>query len=75
MARAALRIGIRELAALADLSPMTVTRLENGRSGGHVQSIRKIQAALEAEGIEFTNGGAPGVRLHTKVEAKAKKTR
>jgi len=63
MARAALRLGVRDLAKLADLAPMTITRLENGKSGGHAATIRKIQAALEAEGIEFTNGDAPGVKL------------
>jgi transcriptional regulator with XRE-family HTH domain len=73
MARAALRLGVRDLAKLADLSPMTVTRLENGRSGGHAATIRKIQAALEAGGIEFTNGDAPGVKLHKKVPLKPKK--
>lgn len=28
----------------------------------------KIEAALEAAGIEFTNGDAPGVRLHRRSE-------
>jgi hypothetical protein len=32
-------------------------------SGGHAATLRKIQAALEARGIEFTNGKSPGVRL------------
>jgi transcriptional regulator with XRE-family HTH domain len=73
MARAALRLGVRDLAKLADLAPMTITRLENGRSGGYAETIRKVQAALEAEGIEFTNGDAPGVRLHKKVPLKPKK--
>jgi transcriptional regulator with XRE-family HTH domain len=73
MARAALRLGVRDLAKLADLSPMTVTRLENGTSGGHVLSIRKIQAALEAEGIEFIDGDAPGVKLRKTVSPKPKK--
>jgi transcriptional regulator with XRE-family HTH domain len=63
MARAALQIGVRELADIADVSPMTITRFENGRSGGHAVTLRKLQAALEARGIEFTNGKSPGVRL------------
>jgi transcriptional regulator with XRE-family HTH domain len=64
MARAATRISVRELAKLADVSAMTVTRLENGHSGGHAETMRKIQLALEALGVEFTNGDAPGMKLH-----------
>jgi transcriptional regulator with XRE-family HTH domain len=63
MARAALQIGVRELADIADVSPMTITRFENGHSGGHAATLRKLQAALETRGIEFTNGKSPGVRL------------
>lgn len=73
MARAALRLGVRDLAKLADLSPMTITRLENGRSGGYAETVRKVQAALEVEGIEFTNGDAPGVKLRKVVPPKIKK--
>jgi transcriptional regulator with XRE-family HTH domain len=63
MARAALRLGIRDLAKLAKVAPMTVSRLETGRSGGHAETIRKIERALEKAGIEFLNGDSPGVRL------------
>jgi transcriptional regulator with XRE-family HTH domain len=66
MARAALRLSIRELAGLAKVAPMTVSRLETGRSGGHADTIRKIERALEKAGIEFINGDAPGVRLRKK---------
>jgi transcriptional regulator with XRE-family HTH domain len=40
MARAALRLGIRELAALAKVAPMTISRLETGRSGGDAPGVR-----------------------------------
>ena len=63
MARAALQLGVRELAELAGVSAMTVTRFENERSGGHAATLRKIQLALEAKGVEFTNGDAPGVKM------------
>jgi transcriptional regulator with XRE-family HTH domain len=66
MARAALRLGIRDLAKLAKVAPMTVSRLETGRSGGHADTVRKIEQALEKAGIEFINGDFPGVRLKTK---------
>ena len=66
MARAALRLGIRELAAMAKVAPMTTSRLETGRSGGHGETLRKIERALERAGVEFIDGDAPGVRLRKK---------
>jgi transcriptional regulator with XRE-family HTH domain len=68
MARAALQVGVRELAKMTGISAMTITRFENGHSGGQASTLRKIQLALEAHGIEFTNGDAPGVRLKTRQE-------
>lgn len=65
MARAALQLGVRDLAKLAGVSAMTVTRFENGHSSGSVETIAAIRAALEAAGVEFIdqNGSGPGVRL------------
>ncbi|MDR6955965.1 transcriptional regulator with XRE-family HTH domain [Ancylobacter sp. 3268] len=56
---------MRELATLAGVSAMTVTRFENGHSGGSPETLAAIQRALEAAGVEFIpeNGGGPGVRL------------
>lgn len=44
---------------------MTVTRFENGHSGGSDETRAAIQRALEVAGIEFIaeNGGGAGVRL------------
>lgn len=65
MARAALQIGVRDLAASSGVSSMTISRFENGHSGGHAETLRKLQSAFEASGIEFIpeNGGGAGVRL------------
>lgn len=63
MARAALRIGVRDLAAKSGVSAMTITRFENEASGGQSETLRKIQSALEEMGVEFTNGDGSGVRL------------
>jgi transcriptional regulator with XRE-family HTH domain len=65
ISRAAFRLGVRELAALADVAPMTISRLENEQSGGLLDTIKKIKAALESAGVIFIdqNGNGPGVRL------------
>ena len=62
MARAALGWGVRDLAANAGVNANTVTRIENG-ADALAGTLTKIQTALEAAGVEFTNGEAPGVRL------------
>lgn len=67
MARAALQLGIRELAALAKVSPNTISRLERGESLFE-STLLDIRSALEAAGIEFIpeNGGGAGARLKHK---------
>jgi transcriptional regulator with XRE-family HTH domain len=64
MARAALQIGVRELADAAQVSPTTITRLERGEAL-YPRTVAAIRAALEAAGVEFIaeNGGGAGVRL------------
>jgi transcriptional regulator with XRE-family HTH domain len=65
MARAALRLPVRELADAAGVSPTTVSKLERDEDDLHPRTIAAIRAALEAAGVEFIeqNGGGPGVRL------------
>ncbi len=64
MARAALGMGVRDLASAAKVSPDTVARLERGESL-YPRTVEAIRAALESAGVEFIeeNGGGPGVRL------------
>jgi transcriptional regulator with XRE-family HTH domain len=62
MARAALGLGVRELAVAAKVSIDTVARFERGEELKE-RTIEALQRALEAAGVEFTNGGKPGVRL------------
>jgi transcriptional regulator with XRE-family HTH domain len=54
--------GVRELAEKAGVTANTVTRIENGADAKQ-STIDALQRALEAAGIEFTNGDQPGVRL------------
>ncbi len=65
MARAALKWGVREVAKAAKVSPATVTRVEADQPA-NAATLLAIRAALEAAGVEFTNGDAPGVRLRAK---------
>lgn len=71
-ARAMLAWSQLDLAAASGLSLPTVKRLESddGPIGGRPETIAAIQIAFEAAGIEFTNGGQPGVRLSSKPSAK-----
>ncbi len=62
MARAALRLGVRDLAALAKVAADTISRLEAG-SELKPRTIEAIQRALEKAGVEVTNGNKPGVRV------------
>jgi transcriptional regulator with XRE-family HTH domain len=52
-----------QLAAEARLSPSTVSHCEAGRHRTSPEIVSKLQRALEAAGVEFTNGGEPGVKL------------
>jgi transcriptional regulator with XRE-family HTH domain len=52
------------LARDAGIALQTVIRFETGRgSRVSADTAAKIAAALEAAGVEFTNGGEPGVKL------------
>jgi len=62
MARAAVGWGVRELAEKAGVTANTVTRIENGADAKQ-STMDRLQRALEAAGVEFTNGDQPGVRL------------
>ncbi|GLK72218.1 transcriptional regulator [Ancylobacter dichloromethanicus] len=64
MARAALQLGVRELADLAKVAASTVARLEAGEEL-KPRTVEAIQRALEEAGVQFIaeNGGGAGVRL------------
>lgn len=64
MARAALKLSVRQVGELAQVSPNTVTRVEAGLRVNH-STIAAIRAALESRGVIFIpeNGAGRGVRL------------
>jgi len=63
MARAALNMGVRDLAKLAKVATGTITRLEAGEEL-KPRTVEAIRAALEKKGIEFIN--EEGVRVRKK---------
>ena len=71
MARAALGLGVRELAAAAKVSIDTVARFERGDELKE-RTVEALKRTLEAAGVEFIdqNGGGPGVRLRKPVRGK-----
>lgn len=52
-----------QLARAAGVSKRTILMFENGQTIPHADTLAKILQALQNRGIEFTNGGKPGVRL------------
>jgi transcriptional regulator with XRE-family HTH domain len=62
MARVGAGLGVIELAEKAKVSTNTITRFERGEPLRE-RTVDAIRAALEAAGVEFTNGDRPGVRL------------
>jgi transcriptional regulator with XRE-family HTH domain len=64
-ARALLRWEQRHLADASSVSLPTIKRLEAkpGMLVAHNSTIRALQNAFEAAGVEFTDGDRPGVRL------------
>ncbi len=62
MARAALKLSVRDVATMANVSTNTLTRLENGEEL-KPRTLEAVRNALEKAGVEFTNGDQPGVRM------------
>jgi transcriptional regulator with XRE-family HTH domain len=67
-ARALLGWTAKELAQRANVGVSTIQRIENavGPPNAHGSNLASIQSTLEASGIEFTNGDAPGIRMRAK---------
>lgn len=68
MARAALQLGVRELAERARVSTSTITRLESGEPLRE-RTVRAVQQALEAAGVEFSAGALGGLDLGVRLRA------
>lgn len=68
-ARALLAWSQSDLAKASGISEPTIKRLESddGELGGRTETVERIRRTLEAAGIEFTNGGQPGVRMSSPI--------
>lgn len=53
LARTALRIGVRELAQEAGVSPATIMRFESERTGMQSGTLTRVEAAVAARGVIF----------------------
>ncbi|MBL9002746.1 MAG: helix-turn-helix domain-containing protein [Myxococcales bacterium] len=58
-----------QLASAADVAIDTVVSWERGEHHPRESTVRRVVEVIEARGVEFTNGGAPGVRFKPKPEA------
>jgi transcriptional regulator with XRE-family HTH domain len=56
----------QRLAETANVGNATIRNFENGHSSPMNATLDVLQRALEAAGVEFTNGGEPGVKLKAK---------
>lgn len=68
-ARGLLNWSVRELSDRSGVHRNTITNFETEKSGGDPETLHKLMSALEAAGVEFTNGGRPGVCLPKSAKA------
>jgi transcriptional regulator with XRE-family HTH domain len=65
-ARKLLRLSLSDLASRVGATARIVGDFERGYRLRPELNLVKLRAALEAAGVEFTNGGEPGVKLKAK---------
>ena len=71
MARAAIKLGVREVAEVASITPNTVSRIENG-SDAKVSTMDALETVYRERGISFLedDGDGPGVRFKAGADSK-----
>ncbi len=62
-ARALTGMKQKELARASDVSLVSVRNIERGATDPRSSTLTALANALEAAGVEFTNGNSPGVRM------------
>ena len=63
-ARALLDWSQKQLAEAAKVGVVTIRNFEGSKSSPINATLEVLRRALESAGVEFTNGNAPGVKLH-----------
>lgn len=66
MARAALKISVRELSQMSGVADSTILRFESGKGAILTTNMKRMQEALESAGVAFLpadSSGGSGVRL------------
>jgi transcriptional regulator with XRE-family HTH domain len=63
-ARALLNWSQQQLADASKAGVVTIRNFEGGKSSPINSTLEVLRRALESAGVEFTNGNAPGVKLH-----------
>ena len=58
-----------QLALAADVDKQTIQNWESGRHMPREETISRVRRAIEDRGVEFLNGGQPGVRYKAKQPA------
>jgi predicted transcriptional regulator len=61
-----------DLADNAGLSEISVKNIERGVAAPKTSTMAALITAIEKAGVEFTNGGQPGVRMKAKAMPRAK---
>jgi DNA-binding XRE family transcriptional regulator len=69
-ARALIELSQEDLARAAEVSSRTIIDFESGKRKPIKVTQAALQRALEEAGVEFTDGGQPGVRLKKKKASK-----
>jgi transcriptional regulator with XRE-family HTH domain len=59
----------QQLAVAADVTPQTINYWEHEQHVPRQATIERVRKAIEDRGVEFLNGGQPGVRMKAKPEA------
>ena len=70
-ARSLLGWSQEQLATAADVTQFTIMSWETERHLPRQATIDRVRQAIEDRGVEFTNGGQPGVRYKAKPVAEA----
>jgi transcriptional regulator with XRE-family HTH domain len=63
-ARALLNWSQQQLADASKAGVVTIRNFEGGKSSPINSTLEVLRRVLESAGVEFTDGNAPGVKLH-----------